>query len=100
MVVWGKGRKYPASNTEGAKSIWIDNKICQVELIKKDGTVETIRENKLLKIGPGERIRTTSAGGGAGPDAYRLLCGAGPTALKQECLCHCVPVRIPPRLPV
>lgn len=72
VVVWGEGRKYPASNTEGAKSVWIDNKICQVELIKKDGTVETIRENKLLKIGPGERIRTTSAGGGAvGPPLER-----------------------------
>ena len=72
VVVWGEGRKYPASNTEGAKSVWIDHKICQVELIKKDGSVETIYENKILKIVPGERIRTFSAGGGAvGPPLER-----------------------------
>ena len=72
VVVWGEGRKYPASNTEGAKSVWIDHKICQVELVKKDGSVETIYENKILKIVPGERIRTFSAGGGAvGPPLER-----------------------------
>jgi N-methylhydantoinase B len=65
VVVWGEGRKYPASSTARAESVWINRKICHVELIKKDGSVEKITENKMLTIGPGERIRTHSAGGGA-----------------------------------
>lgn len=65
VVIWGEGRKYAASSVTGARPVMIDRKMCQIELLRADGSVEQIRQNAVLTLRPGERIRAYSAGGGA-----------------------------------
>jgi N-methylhydantoinase B len=72
VVVWGEGRKYPASSALGAAPSRIEIKLGSVEVIRRDGSVEQVEGNTMLKLEPGERIRTCSAGGGAvGPSWQR-----------------------------
>ncbi len=65
VVIWGEGRKFAASSVAGAEAVWLDRKVCQIEVVRRDGTIEHIRENTVLTLSPGERIRASSAGGGA-----------------------------------
>lgn len=72
VVVWGEGRKYPASGALGAESLWLDHKLGRVEVQRSDGEIEKITKNTLLKLRPGDRIRCLSAGGGGvGPPLER-----------------------------
>jgi N-methylhydantoinase B len=64
-IVWGEGRKYPASSVGGAGAAWPHEKVGRVEVIRADGTVERIGRNSVLVLEPGERFVTRSAGGGA-----------------------------------
>ena len=71
-VVWGEGRKFPAVGAVGAGSARTDRKVGRVELIRADGTIEHLSRNTVLQVGPGERLRTYSAGGGGvGPAVQR-----------------------------
>jgi len=71
-VVWGEGRKYPASGARGAGSANVGAKVGRVELIRANGEVEHLSRNTVLRVSPGERLRTYSAGGGGvGPPEER-----------------------------
>jgi N-methylhydantoinase B len=63
-VVWGEGRKFPASSVGGAVAARVENKVGRVEIIRNDGSVEQITRNVVLTLEPGERFVTRSAGGG------------------------------------
>jgi N-methylhydantoinase B len=65
VVVWGEGRKFPASSVGGARALHLERKVCQIEVVRHGGVIEQVRENTVLTLQPGERIRTSSAGGGA-----------------------------------
>jgi N-methylhydantoinase B len=69
-IVWGEGRKYPASSVGGAVAAWPHEKVGRVEVIRNDGTVERIGRNSVLVLEPGERFVTRSAGGGAVGDPF------------------------------
>lgn len=70
-VVWGEGRKFPASSVLGARSEWPNKRVGQVEVVRNDGSVEHLVRNTLVRLEQGERFITRSAGGGAVGDAFR-----------------------------
>ena len=79
-VVWGEGRKYPASGARGASSANVRAKVGLVELIRANGEIEHLSRNTVLRVSPGERLRTYSAGGGGvGPSEER-----DPPAVQQD----------------
>ena len=65
-VVWGEGRKYPASSVTGAgaDTRHLPEKVGRVEIVRNDGTTEQVTRNCVLTLAPGERFITRSAGGG------------------------------------
>ena len=63
-VVWGEGRKYPASSVLGAGDDSPAEHIGRVEIVRDDGSVEEMSTNRVVTLGPGERFITHSAGGG------------------------------------
>jgi N-methylhydantoinase B len=63
-VIWGEGRKYPASSVLGAGGDSPDDHIGRVELVRSDGRVEEMNTNRVVTLAPGERFITHSAGGG------------------------------------
>jgi N-methylhydantoinase B len=69
-VVWGEGRKFPASSVAGGGSSRPEQKVGTVEIIRNDGTVERLTRNCVLSLAPGERFVTRSAGGGSVGDPY------------------------------
>ena len=69
-VVWGEGRKYPASSVGNQMPIAYDGKVGRVEILRNDGTTEPVTRNCVLSLAPGERFITRSAGGGAVGDPY------------------------------
>jgi N-methylhydantoinase B len=69
-VVWGEGRKYPASSVLGAGSLDVERRIGRVEVIRNDGATERVTKNSVLTLAPGERFVTHSAGGGAVGDPF------------------------------
>jgi len=69
-VVWGEGRKFPASSVTGATARRPEEKVGRVEVIRNDGSVQRITTNRVLVLEPGERFVTRSAGGGAVGDPF------------------------------
>ena len=69
-VIWGEGRKYPASSVGGAGAARPEEKVGRVELVRGDGALEKITRNCVVTLEPGERFVTRSAGGGAIGDAF------------------------------
>jgi N-methylhydantoinase B len=69
-IIWGEGRKYPASSVGGARAAWPHEKVGRVEVVRKGGAVERIGRNSVLVLEPGERFVTRSAGGGAVGDPF------------------------------
>lgn len=63
-VVWGEGRKYPASSVLGAGDDSPAEHIGRVELVRGDGSIEEMNTNRVVTLAPGERFITHSAGGG------------------------------------
>jgi N-methylhydantoinase B len=63
-VIWGEGRKYPASSVLGAGGDRREDHIGRVELLRADGSVEEMSTNRVVTLAPGERFVTHSAGGG------------------------------------
>ena len=79
-VVWGEGRKYPASGARGATSPYVHAKVGRVELIGANGEIEHLPRNTVLQVSPGQRLRTYSAGGGGvGPSEER-----DPLAVRRD----------------
>jgi N-methylhydantoinase B len=70
-VVWGEGRKFPASSVLGPALGSSEDRVGRVEVIRSDGTVEQVAGNTVLDLGPGDRFVTRSAGGGAVGDPFR-----------------------------
>ena len=69
-VVWGEGRKYPASSVGNEMPVSYDGKVGRVEIVRADGTTESVTRNCVLTLAPGERFITRSAGGGAVGNPY------------------------------
>lgn len=69
-VVWGEGRRYPASSVGAARTSRVENRVCRVEVIRSGGIVEPIGSNCVLTLKAGERFITRSAGGGAIGDPF------------------------------
>jgi N-methylhydantoinase B len=69
-VVWGEGRKYPASSVLGAHSAWPERRVCTVEVMRNDGVVERVPCNTVMTLDAGERFVTRSSGGGAVGDPF------------------------------
>src|SRR5438445_3680397 len=69
-VVWGEGRKYPASSVGGAHAARPEQKVGRVELVRSDGALERITRNCVVTLEPGERFITRSAGGGGIGDPF------------------------------
>jgi N-methylhydantoinase B len=63
-VIWGEGRKYPASSVLGAGDAVPEEHIGRVEVVRGDGSVEEMSTNRVVTLAPGERFITHSAGGG------------------------------------
>lgn len=81
-VVWGEGRKFPASSVGGAFSALSDEKLGRVQVVRSDGTVEDVSDNCVLTLQPGERFITRSAGGGAVGNPYARL----PEKVREDVL--------------
>jgi N-methylhydantoinase B len=64
-VVWGEGRKYPASSVGAARAVRSDTRVGRVEIVRADGATEKIDRNRVVTLEPGECFVTYSAGGGA-----------------------------------
>jgi N-methylhydantoinase B len=69
-VIWGEGRKYPASSVGGAQAAWPEQKVGRVDLVRLDGAVEKVIRNCVVVLEPGERFVTRSAGGGGVGDSF------------------------------
>jgi N-methylhydantoinase B len=69
-VVWGEGRRYPASSVGTRAGVSSAGKVGSVEIVREDGTVEHISRNCVLTLAPGERFVTRSAGGGSVGDPF------------------------------
>ena len=69
-VVWGEGRKYPASSVGNDTPATHEGKVGRVEIVRADGTIESVTRNCVLTLAPGERFITRSAGGGAVGDPF------------------------------
>jgi N-methylhydantoinase B len=63
FITFGEGRRIPAVGAAGAASTMIDTKVGRLELVQGDH-VETIRENVIKVIRPGDRITNMNPGGG------------------------------------
>jgi len=61
--MFGEGRRIPALGAAGAASTMIDTKVGRLEL-KRDGQTETIRNNTIGTIKPGETVTNMNPGGG------------------------------------
>jgi N-methylhydantoinase B len=70
-IVWGEGRKYPASSVNGAQPMWPQEKVGWVEVVRKNGLIEKVPQNSVLMLEPGERFITRSAGGGGVGDPLK-----------------------------
>lgn len=70
-VVWGEGRRYPASSVDTRAGVSADEKVGRVEIVRGDGSIEYITRNCVLNLAPGERFITRSAGGGAVGDPFK-----------------------------
>ncbi|MCA1300695.1 caprolactamase subunit beta [Stappia indica] len=63
FIMFGEGRWLPALGAAGAGSQMTDTKVGRLEL-KRDGKVETIRDNTIGVIKPGETVTNMNPGGG------------------------------------
>ncbi len=63
FITFGEGRRIPAVGAAGAASTMIDTKVGRLELVEGDRQ-ETIRENVIKVIKPGDRITNMNPGGG------------------------------------
>jgi N-methylhydantoinase B len=63
FITFGEGRRIPAVGAAGASSTMIDTKVGRLELVEGDRH-ETIRENVIKVIKPGDRITNMNPGGG------------------------------------
>jgi len=63
FITFGEGRRIPAVGPAGAASTMIDEKVGRLELVEGDHS-ETIRENVIKVIKPGDRITNMNPGGG------------------------------------
>jgi N-methylhydantoinase B len=81
-VVWGEGRKYPASSVAGAGASRPERKVGRVEVVRNDGRRERIERNTVLTLEPGERFVTYSAGGGAVGDPL----ARAPEAVRRDAI--------------
>jgi N-methylhydantoinase B len=63
FITFGEGRRIPAVGAAGAASTMIDTKVGRLELVEGDHS-ETIRENVIKVIKPGDRITNMNPGGG------------------------------------
>jgi N-methylhydantoinase B len=63
FITFGEGRRIPAVGAAGAASTMIDTKVGRLELVEGDRH-ETIRENVIKVIKPGDRITNMNPGGG------------------------------------
>jgi N-methylhydantoinase B len=73
----------------GAVSRWPSDKTGRVDVVRADGTVEQIVDNKVLVLESGERFITRSAGGGAVGDPFRR----DPAKVRDDVLNGFVSVR-------
>ena len=63
FITFGEGRRIPAVGAAGAASTMIDTKVGRLELVEGSHS-ETIRENVIKVIKPGDRITNMNPGGG------------------------------------
>ena len=63
FIMFGEGRRIPALGAAGAQSSMIDTKVGRLEL-KRNGQTETIRNNTIGVIKPGETVTNMNPGGG------------------------------------
>jgi N-methylhydantoinase B len=63
FITFGEGRRIPAVGAAGAASTLIDTKVGRLELVEGTGH-QTIRENVIKVIKPGDRITNMNPGGG------------------------------------
>ena len=63
FIMFGEGRRIPALGAAGAASEMVDAKVGRLEL-KRDGKTETIRDNTIGVIKPGETVTNMNPGGG------------------------------------
>ncbi|MEZ5796307.1 MAG: hydantoinase B/oxoprolinase family protein [Paracoccaceae bacterium] len=63
FITFGEGRRIPAVGAAGAASTMVDTKVGRLELAMGDRH-ETIRENVIKVIKPGDRITNMNPGGG------------------------------------
>ncbi|MDZ4311755.1 MAG: hydantoinase B/oxoprolinase family protein [Cypionkella sp.] len=63
FITFGEGRRIPAVGAAGASSTMIDEKVGRLELVEGAHS-ETIRENVIKVIKPGDRITNMNPGGG------------------------------------
>ncbi len=70
FIMFGEGRRIPAMGAAGAVSQMVDTKVGRLEL-NRGGEVQTIRDNVIETIKPGERVTNMNPGGGGYGDPYQ-----------------------------
>lgn len=70
FIMFGEGRRIPALGAAGARSDMVDTKVGRLEL-KRGGKVETIRNNMIGTIKPGETVTNFNPGGGGYGDPLK-----------------------------
>ena len=63
FIMFGEGRRIPAVGAAGAESAYIDPKVGSMD-ISRGGKVETLRDNVIDVIKPGEWVMNKNPGGG------------------------------------
>ena len=69
MITFGEGRRIPAMGAAGAQSAYVDPKVGQLRITRK-GKANTIRENVIEEILPGEKAANMNPGGGGFGNPY------------------------------
>lgn len=69
FITFGEGRRIPAMGAAGAKSEMVGSKVGRI-VVKRDGKAQTIRENVIENIKPGETVTNMNPGGGGYGDAF------------------------------
>ena len=75
LVLWGEGSKYPAAGVAGARSKFIERKVCRKYLID-DGKRTQLPPHGVVPIKAGQRLETHPPGGGGVGDPFERDEGA------------------------
>ncbi len=72
VIAWGEGAHHPPPSVGAAVAHrdFMDKKVARAWHLRGDEVLREITQNEIIKVGPGERYRSQTSGGGGAGDPY------------------------------